>query len=267
VITIDTSRAQPLLLLPAFINERGPFALVLDTGAGTTVITEELSSCIGLEATEVREAMGAAGRKIAVSLGTAERISIGDSSLENVQVGIVKDFPRCAGQGAIGYNFLREFILTIDYRGSTVQLASSTEKRVAEGGVRERVPLRIASPARPVLLVDVLINDRSSWRFFLDTGASQTVISPALAREIGIVTARAGAITGAGGEVQGSVGQVRSLSVGKARRDSLPVVVSDIFSHLSQALGVQVEGILGYDFLSNFKVEIDYHEETVSFER
>src|SRR5437867_1631500 len=35
--------AQPLILLPVRVNERGPFEFILDTGAGTSLVSSELA--------------------------------------------------------------------------------------------------------------------------------------------------------------------------------------------------------------------------------
>ncbi len=44
----------------------------------------------------------------------------------------------------------------------------------------------------------------------------------------------------------------------------MTVVVADFFAMLSNAIGARLDGIVGYNFLRNYKVVIDYPGETFS---
>jgi hypothetical protein len=54
------------------------------------------------------------------------------------------------------------------------------------------------------------------------------------------------------------------FQLGAARIDSLAVIVADFFAMLSDALGAKLDGIVGYNFLRNYKVAFDYLNETLS---
>ena len=99
------------------------------------------------------------------------------------------------------------------------------------------------------------------------TTESQTIVSPGLAQHMGVEGSPAGSIGGAGGAVQSSVGTLKSLSFGVAQLENVTVVVSDIFSPLNQAVGVSMDGILGYNFLRKFKITIDYPNEVLRFQK
>lgn len=128
------------------------------------------------------------------------------------------------------------------------------------------ITLRLARPGRPISLVDVLINARETYQFILDTGASQTIVSPELALQMNITDTKMDLIIGAGGATKSSVGILKSLSVGKASLRNIPVIVADIFSALSEATGAKFDGILGFNYLSNFMIEIDYPNRNLWFE-
>ena len=49
-------------------------------------------------------------------------------------------------------------------------------------------------------------------------------------------------------------------------RKNVSTQSADIFSALSQAMGTKFDGILGFDFLSKFKIEIDYPNERLRLE-
>ena len=262
IIRVQTTETQPFILLPTYVNGKGPFGFVLDTGAAMSVLTKELADAIGVKGTEVKEALGAAGQRIEVPLGRVDSISIGKSNAENIQVGITTELPKCIGaRGALGYNFLKGFVVTIDYESNLLTLASPGDETSQARAMQAYVPLRLAKPDRPILLVDVLVNARETYQFILDTGASQTIVSPEMAQRMGIGGTTADSIIGVGGATPSSVGISTSLSIGEASLSNVTVIIADIFSGLSKAVGAKFDGILGFNFLSRFKIEIDYPNE------
>jgi predicted aspartyl protease len=267
-IRIQTTETQPFILLPTYVNGKGPFDFVLDTGAAMSILTKELADIIRVEGTEVKEALGAAGQKIEMPLGRVDSISIGEAKAEDVQVGITKELPKCVGaHGALGYNFLKGFVLIIDYESNLLTLTSPRDETSQARSMQTDVPLRLAKPDRPILLVDVLINAQETYPFILDTGASQTIVSPELAQRMGIGGTTADSIIGVGGAIQSLIGILTSLSIGEATLSNVPVIVADIFSSLSQAVGTKFDGVLGFNFLSNFKIEIDYPNERLRLQK
>jgi len=259
-ISFNRTESQPLILLPTLLNGKGPFDFVLDTGASMTTITEEIALIAGIEKTGVKEALGAGGTKMSVALGKVSSMAVGENHLEDIQVGIMKELPRCAGYGALGYNFLKGFILTIDYRASQLTLASQQNPTSDWWLINDRVPFRLASPDRPILLVDVRINDQEIIPFILDTGASHTIVSPELAQQVGLEGHQSNPVLGAGGAVPASMGRLGSLALGEARSEQVPVIIADIFSGLRQALTAPFEGILGDTFLRHYTLEINYSD-------
>ena len=59
----------------------------------------------------------------------------------------------------------------------------------------------------------------------------------------------------------------RSLSSAKVKfrlAGGAPVVVADFFTMLNAAIGAKLDGIVGYSFLRNYKVVIDYPGKTLT---
>jgi len=258
-IGIRTAESQPFILLPTYINGKGPFDFVLDTGASMSIITEELARIVGIEGSETKEAMGVAGKSVDVQLGKVDSISIGEIRVDDVQIGVLKELPKCVGaKGDLGYNVLKGFVLTIDYKSNLLTLSSPRDTKSQNRPVHPYVPLRLARPDRPILLVDVLVNAQETYRFILDTGASHTVVSAGLAQRMRIGGGKLDSLIGVGGVTQSSVGRLQSLSIGEASLRNVAVIIADMFSAISQAVDIQLDGILGFNFLRAFKVEIDY---------
>ena len=129
---------------------------------------------------------------------------------------------------------------------------------------KTEVPIRLASPAKPLILVDVHANGRGPFQFAIDTGTSTTAIAPELAKQLAIDSSPVGAGTTGGAPVDFSAGTLQSFQLGGAKIDNMPVVVADFFTMLNAAIGAKLDGIVGYNFLRNYKVVIDYPRETLT---
>ncbi len=70
------SAAKPVILVPTWINEQGPYEFALDTGASLTVVSEDLARSLQVQAEEARQGIGAGG-KVAVSMGRVESLAVG----------------------------------------------------------------------------------------------------------------------------------------------------------------------------------------------
>jgi predicted aspartyl protease len=263
--------AQPLILVPASVNDEGAFDFVLDTGAGTTLLSTELAQRLRVEATGTREGQTAGG-KTTVQLGSVGSLAIGKARVENIEVAILdlKDLGNAVGariDGDVGYNFLKHFRLTIDYRKSRLRLAKGLYEVVGQAASKE-VGFKLASAVKPLVLVEAIVNGAESYDFALDTGCSTTMISPEFAKRLKIEGVPIQPIsTGGGHQISASLGHLASLTVGQSHVRNLPVVIADSFRMLNQATGADFNGIIGYNFLKEFALTIDYPSETIQFSK
>jgi predicted aspartyl protease len=103
------------------------------------------------------------------------------------------------------------------------------------------------------IYVDARINGSTSVHLLLDTGADRTVITPRalVAAGVSIRTAgTAGTIRGATGTADVAAYPIESLQVGQARVGKMLIISHDINE-------ADTDGLLGRDFLDQFKVTID----------
>ena len=260
--------AQPLILLPVEVNGEGPFDFILDTGAGTSLLAADLGKKLGVKILGSKEGQSAGGA-VSVSLAQVNSLAVGSARLEDLEVGLVdlSHIGKTIGariDGDLGYNFLRHYRIMLDYRKCEIRL--DDPKHIESAGrstAITEVPMRLASPAKPLILVDVYGNGGGPFQFAIDTGTSTTAITPDLAKQLGVESSPLGPATTGGANVNVTAGVLRSFQVGGATIDDLPVVVADFFAALSNVLGVKLDGIVGYNFLRNFKVVLDYPNETL----
>jgi predicted aspartyl protease len=260
--------AQPLILVPVRVNGRGPFDFILDTGAGTSLVSSELGREFDIKIVGSTDGQGAGG-KVSVSLAKVDSLAVGESKVSDVDVGIVdlSNIGKAVGKrvdGDLGYNFLKHFRVTINYRDCEIRCDDPKRVESFAHGAQPGIPIRLANPAKPLILVDVHANSRGPFQFAIDTGTSTSAITPDLAKELGLTTLEIPPIAGGGGQILASASMFNSFQLGGAKIDNLAVVVADFFTMLNAAIGAKLDGIVGYNFLRNFKVVIDYPGETLT---
>lgn len=127
------------------------------------------------------------------------------------------------------------------------------------------VPIRLAGPGGAALLVPVRINGTGPYDFVLDTGATLTCLDSALADSLGLPEAsgRIGVGAGIGGR-PGSMRMIRidSLSVGDAAAEGLTGCAVDLEQF--RELGLEAHGLLGLNFLTSFRVALDFEAERLT---
>jgi hypothetical protein len=125
---------------------------------------------------------------------------------------------------------------------------------IADGRAATTVPFQLANHH---IYVDVRLNGKGPFRLLADTGGSN-IVTPALARELGLETA--GALEGRGvGERSEDVALTRvgTVELGEASlKDQLFAVFP--LAGLDAAEGVEVQGLIGYEVFKRFVVTIDY---------
>ena len=91
-----------------------------------------------------------------------------------------------------------------------------------------------------------------------------TVISKAFAERLGLDTEGEMKGSGAGGTVDISLTTMPSYSIRGIEFEPQTVAVIDL-TEINRMFGIELHGILGYDFLSRFVTRVDYANEQLSF--
>jgi predicted aspartyl protease len=154
---------------PVYLNGKGPFRLVLDTGANRTAVIPALANRIGapVEASTIR-LLGATGTQM-VPVIHIDSIVVGDLLLDNRKVAIVPDVFGGA-EGILGADGLHDKRVTIDFRNDEISIRRSTGPLRLHGYTR--VPVKVRSGH--LLMFDVKIAGVRT-KAMLDTGAQTTI--------------------------------------------------------------------------------------------
>ena len=262
----------PLVTLPAFINEVGPLQFILDTGNATApfILSRHLAEKLKIEANPSSEfptpsVVGTDPTELFAA--TADSISIGPIRRENVRVGVSKamdQLSRAIGSeidGNIGYPFLKDLRITLDYPRRILEL---TESRPGAEDWKA-FDFELGSP-KPLIMMWAKANGSGPYRFALDTGAGSTIISNELAENLSLARGVEVPMHGAGGAVEGFVTQLSSLEFGNVLLRDVNVVAADVFAALRSPVGGELDGIIGYNVMQQFRVTIDYPMKRMRFE-
>jgi predicted aspartyl protease len=116
----------PMILVPAFVDGRGPYMFAVDTGCATTTISADLARRLEVRVNAAGIAITTAGNAH-VSMARLASLSVGSAQLQNIDVAIMDFDPlrRASGaslDGILGHNYLKKFKVTIDYQNDVVQL-------------------------------------------------------------------------------------------------------------------------------------------------
>lgn len=113
------------------------------------------------------------------------------------------------------------------------------------------------------IVFKVSVNGREPMAFILDTGADQEVIDEKRMASFGLKTYAGTTTTGGGNSAPYSYSKDATFTLPGVTLSRQHVAVIDQ-TGLERALGVPFGGILGYDFISRFVVEIDYAKKLIT---
>jgi len=240
---------------------------VVDTGSENTVITRPTALRLGiLPITQTLSAgVGDVGLR-GLQLGRIDTLEIGDLKIRNVPCLIknppLREIPTRETEGlsplALGYSMI------IDYKSQTLVMG----KHLPADPADFELPLRVYRLAT----VQGVVNGNQPVNFIIDTGGQVISISQATAQATGKVNASTPRI---GLRVFGTSGWDKdafllpgiNLSFSDAiKYNNYSVVVLNLETP-SALLGFQVGGIVGHNFLRNYRVGIDLEHSTLRLKR
>jgi clan AA aspartic protease (TIGR02281 family) len=115
-----------------------------------------------------------------------------------------------------------------------------------------------------VVVIQATLNNKRAAKFVVDTGASYTLISNALARELAIdvgPNAKTMPFQTANGLIHAPITNLESIAVGGIEVHDMPAAVHDALPD------PQVAGLLGLSFLSHFRMDIDTQKGVLHLEK
>ncbi|HEX8720047.1 MAG TPA: aspartyl protease family protein [Pyrinomonadaceae bacterium] len=240
---------------------------VIDTGAGMCVISNKAAERLGLKPVArggMARAVGGEGR-FEIVYGFLQSVSIGEARVEHVPV-YIRQFhnEQEPVDGYVGLSILGKYLTVIDYGARRLQLLRDEESR--------RAAAASASPAS----VEVPMRTTSSgfWsgevsfdglekpaNFILDTGASISVVSRALAARAGLERYAQGdpiKVYGAAGLAENiTTLMLPRVALGSYSWQNVYAAVLDM-EPINETAGFEQTGIIGGNLLRRYRVTFDF---------
>jgi len=160
---------------PVFINGRGPFRLVLDTGASHSAVTAMVALALGLP-TDKSSPVTLRGVTGAATVPTiqVDTLSVGDVAVDSPLLPIVPDAMGGA-QGVLGSEGLANKRIYIDFRHDQISITYSHGDKATRGFIS--IPFR--SLHGQLIVIDAEVGDVRT-KAIIDTGGQTTIANLAL---------------------------------------------------------------------------------------
>ena len=160
---------------PVAVNGKGPYRLVLATGASHSALTPRLAEALGIQADPADTIMlrGATG-SVTVPMVPIDTLEIGDLLMEPGQLAIIPD-ALAGADGVLGMEELANKRIHIDFRHDRITIMRSRNQRAAGGFVT--IPVKFLHDR--LLVVDASMGG-VPVKAIIDTGGETTLGNVAL---------------------------------------------------------------------------------------
>ena len=260
------------MALRVTINGRRGAVFVLDTGAGRSIIAEDLAQSWNLPARPPMLVHGLTGAQMAPSV-QIDRLSFGGRRLQGIVAPVI---PRqmLAADGLMGLDVLGRFRLDLNISARRVRLTPSGPDVMAVGSAGYRAS-RLRSqerPARHGRFGALILSGFAEGReidVFVDTGAQYSIGNMALLAAVGGEPAGLDRVTvyGVTGQTLAAAsGHVRDLRLGTQRLGPTPLLFADLHAFQVLELIERPALLIGADLLYRFReVTLDFGRSRMAF--
>jgi hypothetical protein len=252
VIPFDLYKNQ--IFVPMQVNGSRPLWFILDTGANTAALDGTIAEELGLKAEGAGATQGVGNNEVQMKF--LKNIKFGLPDLEFLDDKIITlDYrPNFAFQGRdthgiFSYDFLKRFVVTIDYE-KRLLIVAEPEARAEMRSAAKIFPL-IFQHGLPYVAAEIKVpgNPPQKTTFLVDVGSGDTVDWPHLGISKGKLLETVSGVGLGNNEQRGITGR-GTLRLGEFEFKGIPIHCcggNDLGNHL-----------IGGELLKRFKVTLDY---------
>ena len=172
------------MVVPVFLNGKGPYGFVVDTGANRSVVSTEVAAACGLPSAGQADVHGIAGSEPA-NLALVSRLSVAAVTSRDLTLPVLSR-GRLGADGLLGVDILTGRRMSLDFLDNRFEISASGYGMEVGRGSNTRIrgdtdPIQVAAAIRDGQLV-ILDAQVAEVRVsaFLDSGAQVTVGNHAL---------------------------------------------------------------------------------------
>ena len=260
--------------------------LLVDTGASGILINSKIAERAGVTKIADQHIGGIGDRGASTGyVGFAKKLQVGNLVFEDCYVDVVDKKNSLGEDGLVGTDVFAEFLVDLDLPNAKLRLselppfpdqpAATPGLQLSQTGGKTLhnrwIPPQFASYEKVyrfghMLLIPGFINGSPPRLFLVDTGAWDNTITPEAARGVTKLHSDSDMIVkGLSGKVEKvySTGDV-TLAFGHFKQQRHDMVAFDM-THISNSVGTEICGTLGFAMLYLLEIKIDYRDHLVEF--
>jgi hypothetical protein len=272
---INFQMVKNLIIIPLYINDKGPYNFILDTGVGPLIITEpSLVDTLELKNLRTTKIYGLGkGEEIEAFLTSELKVKIKESQIDRIPTAILKEdvfnLSSYLGKkiyGIIGFYFFNSFVVKVNYTNQRVSF-SLPSANVKKNG--SKFPIEVQNN-RPYITVEMQTPQKVAIKakLIIDCGASHALSMEALngaAFPLPDSTIAANLGLGLSGPISGRVGRIPLMKLGNYKFRNI-ISGFPAYESVAAQIGYNTQnGNLGAEFLKRFDMTYDYQNFAVYF--
>jgi len=265
------------MVVPVFINGRGPFGFVVDTGANHSVVASELVNVCDLPSAGRAEVHGIAGAEPA-NMAAVRRLAVGQVTSSNLEMPTLPR-ARLGADGLLGVDILRGRRMLLDFAQNRFEIGPSGPGVEFGRDRNSRIPshvdpISVAASYRfgQLVILDAQVG-ATPVSAFLDSGAQVTVGNRALREavvrttpEFGVRLAPIPLISATGQTATGEFAPLPTLRLGGMAVNNVLGIFADLHIFDLWKLNDRPAILIGVDVLRHFHdVTLDFGRKQVVF--
>lgn len=269
--------AQNLIIVPVYINGKGPYNFLLDTGVSQMVITDTtfLKDYQVKNYQTVKVRGYGLGENINAILTNDMTVRVGKTQMNNVPTAIftedifnLSSYLGVRIYGILGYYFFNSFKVKINYSRSRITCYDPNIKLKIKGDTipillrnsKPYITAKIKNADSSALSVDMLVDNGSSHPMSLESlnNAPYPLPSPIIEANLGV---------GINGVINGHMGRVSSLKIGTHEFHDVLSGFPEFNKDVVRIEGMNRNGSIGADILRHFVVTFDYQNNVMYLQK
>jgi len=256
-----------LMVIPVYINGKGPYDFVLDTGVGPMIITDpSIIDSLNFGKLRKIKVAGLGIESVDAYVTQSLDVKVGNASIKYIPAAILKqDFFNLSGHlglkiyGLLGYSFFNSFIVDVRYSENRLIIYNPDTKIKYRG---KKIPIEIEHQ-KPYVLATIDVPDGRTVeaRFLMDTGASHALSLEMLnGTEFPLPQKKIKANLGMSlsGQIKGYVGRITRFNIGGYVFKDVVAGFPDFKSIEDKIDLSKRNGNLGADLLRKFNIQFNY---------
>jgi len=257
-----------MIIIPVYINDKGPFNFILDTGVDPLIIVD--STILDLPQRNLFRSVKVnghgEGEDISAYISNRIKAGVGHSFMENIPTIILKEdvfnlssYLGIKIHGLLGYYFFNSFTVRINYAQNRLMYWLPDVKKKVRG---DRIALEILDN-KPYIntQLEAQGTGKINAKLIVDCGASHAISLEAhngSGFPLPETSFKANLGVGLSGKINGNIGRISSLTLGHYELKNVLSSFPDFNDVAAKTRQKQRTGNLGANVLKKFNVVFDY---------